>query len=117
MKNLELELLEDLDKRVPIGLRVSVKKKHELLKCANKYGGSLTDILEVLTEDAEIKLKHDFKELLFERKKYKAKYNASIKEIERLKLLLLEKEMECVKAMQKGWQHRKELNRLKNNKD
>lgn len=63
---IEIDKYDDLSKRVPITFRVPVKKKQELLKCAKNCGASLTDVLEVLTEDPEEKLNYDLKELIFE---------------------------------------------------
>ena len=116
----ELIKHDDMDKRVPITFRVPVKKKHELLQCAMESGASLTDVLEVLTEDPKQKLSHDFNEVILNCQKYKARYETKIKELEQaqLTILQLEKKLESsnkeiVMGMQKSWSYRKDLLNLK----
>jgi hypothetical protein len=66
------DYMDNKSNRVPITFRVSVKKKQELMLCATKCGGTLTDVLEVITDEVELKFKHRTSELLIENKRLEA---------------------------------------------
>ncbi len=66
------DYMDNKSNRVPITYRVSVKKKQELMLCATKCGGTLTDVLEVITDEVELKFKHRTSELLIENKRLEA---------------------------------------------
>lgn len=66
MNHLDYNKQEE-DMRVPISFRVSIRKKRELMLCAEKFGCDLTSVLEILTENPQIAIKYNIKDLFDER--------------------------------------------------
>lgn len=78
-----IDYLKEESKRVPITFRVSVKKKQELMLCASKCGGTLTDVLEVITDEVELKFQHRTSELLNENKRLEAQVSEKNDELDK----------------------------------
>lgn len=89
-----IDYLKDDSKRVPISFRIPVKKKQELMLCAEKCGGTLTDVLEVITDEVELKYKHRTSELLIENKRLEAQLRKKNEELDNAYKLIAEQKGE-----------------------
>lgn len=119
MKNDRENWQYDLNKRVPIAFRVPVKKKKELLECAEKRGASVTDVLEVLTEDPEDKLRMLNEDFPLDDKKFNQileylniELKNALRQIVHLEGELTEKGAENIKLLQDRWLYRYFLSHL-----
>jgi hypothetical protein len=82
------DYMDNKSNRVPITFRLSVKKKQELMLCAAKCGGTLTDVLEVITDEVELKFKHRTSELLIENKRLEAQVSEKNDELDNANKLI-----------------------------